>query len=333
MSQIALSLDEIYKLAKKTLLFNGCDEINAEAVAKTVSNAERDGSISHGLFRIPGYIAALKSNKVKGNANPTTQSLTQNAIRVDGDYGFAPIAIQVGIPALIETTNKHGIGVLTIVNTHHFAALWHETEALAENNLIGIACTAYMPSVTPTGATKPLFGTNPISFSWPRKNKTPVVYDMATASMAMGEVQVAARDGHKVPMGTGLNKEGEKTDDPSAIANGGVLLPFGGHKGSAIAMMVELLAAGLVGDMFSFEAKVADNKDGGPARGGEFIMALSPQLIAGEGWNEHAEKFFEQMESLEGVRLPGQRRHNNRKDTGPRNINTELVNKIKSLSQ
>ena len=332
MSQTALSLDEIYKLAKKTLLFNGCDEINAEAVAKTVSNAERDGSISHGLFRIPGYVAALKSNKAKGNANPTIQTLTQNAIRVDGDYGFAPIAIQVGIPALIEITNKHGIGVLTITNTHHFAALWHETEALAENNLIGIACTAYMPSVAPIGATKPLFGTNPISFAWPRKNKTPVVYDMATASMAMGEVQVAARDGHKVPMGTGLNKDGEKTDDPSAIANGGVLLPFGGHKGSAIAMMVELLAAGLVGDMFSFEAKAADNKDGGPARGGEFIMALSPQLIAGEGWNEHAEKFFAQMESLEGVRLPGQRRHNNRKDTGPRNINTELVNKIKSLS-
>ena len=220
MSQTALSLDEIYKLAKKTLLFNGCDEINAEAVAKTVSNAERDGSISHGLFRIPGYVAALKSNKAKGNANPTIQTLTQNAIRVDGDYGFAPIAIQVGIPALIETTNKHGIGVLTIANTHHFAALWHETEALAENNLIGIACTAYMPSVAPTGATKPLFGTNPISFAWPRKNKTPVVYDMATASMAMGEVQVAARDGHKVPMGTGLNKDGEKTDDPSAIANG-----------------------------------------------------------------------------------------------------------------
>ena len=84
--------------------------------------------------------------------------------------------------------------------------------------------------------------------------------------------------------------------------------------------------------MFSFEAKVADNKDGGPARGGEFIMALSPQLIAGEGWNEHAEKFFEQMESLDGTRLPGQRRHNNRKDIGPRNINTELVNKIKSLT-
>ena len=156
---------------------------------------------------------------------------------------------------------------------------------------------------------------------------------MATSTMAMGEVQVAARDGHKVPYGTGLNKDGEKTDNPSDIANGGVLLTFGEYKGSAIAMMIELLAAGLVGDLFSFEAKEADNNDGGPARGGEFIMALSPELIAGQNWNEHAEKFFYQMKSLEGVRLPGERRHKNRLDTGSRSINAELVNKIISLSE
>ena len=332
MTTLALSLNEIYLLAENTLLNNGCDSLNAEVVAKTVTDAERDGSVSHGLFRIPGYVASLRSKKVNGTARPKNTYLTQNTIRVDGDHGFAPIAIQTGIPKLVEVTNKHGVGILTITNTHHFAALWHETEALTEKNLIGIACTAYMPSVAPAGATKPLFGTNPISFAWPRKNNTPVVYDMATASMAMGEVQVAARDGHKVPIGTGLNKDGEKTDDPSQIANGGVLLPFGGYKGSAIAMMVELLAAGLVGDMFSFEAKKVDNKDGGPARGGEFIMAFSPQLIAGNDWNDHAEKFFNEMISLEGVRLPGQRRHNNRKNTGPRNINKELVEKIKKLN-
>ncbi len=331
MNTTPLSLDEIYNLAYTSLSNNGCDEYNAEAVSTTVTHAERDGSVSHGLFRIPGYIASLKSKKVKGNSKPSNIFLTQNAIRVDGDYGFAPTAIKVGIPLLIDTTNKHGVGVLTITNTHHFAALWHETEAIAENNLIGIACTAYKPSVAPAGAKKPLFGTNPISFAWPRKNKTPIVYDMATSTMAMGEVQVAARDGHKVPYGTGLNKDGKKTDNPSEIANGGVLLTFGDYKGSAIAMMIELLAAGLVGDLFSFEAKDEDNNDGGPARGGEFIMALSPELIAGKDWNEHAEKFFKQMTSLEGVRLPGQRRHNNRNDKGPRHINTNLVEKIKSL--
>ena len=331
MNTTSLELNEIYDLAFNVLKKHGCDNFNTEAVATTVTHAERDGSVSHGLFRIPGYVSSLKSKKVKGTSRPSSNFLTQNAIRVDGDYGFAPVAIKVGIPALVETTNNHGVGVLTIQNTHHFAALWHETEALAENNLIGIACTAYKPSVAPAGAKKPLFGTNPISFAWPRKNNTPVVYDMATSTMAMGEVQVAARDGHKVPYGTGLNKAGEKTDDPAQIANGGVLLTFGDYKGSAIAMMIELLSAGLVGDLFSFEAKEEDNNDGGPARGGEFIMALSPELIAGQNWNEHAENFFEQMTSLDGVRLPGQRRHNNRKNDRPRNINKELVEKINLL--
>ena len=186
--------------------------------------------------------------------------------------------------------------------------------------------------VAPAGAKKPLFGTNPISFAWPRPGKTPVVYDMATAAMAMGEVQVAAREGHKVPIGTGLNKDGKETIDPNEIAKGGVLLPFGGHKGSGIAMMVELLAGALIGETFSYETAAKDNNDGGPPSGGEFILAMSPEKIAGSNWDKHSDEFFEKMKSMEGVRLPGERRHKNRLDKGPRNINEELVNKIKSLS-
>ena len=97
-------------------------------------------------------------------------------------------------------------------------------------------------------------------------------------------------------------------------------------------MMIELLSAGLVGDLFSFEAEKEDNKDGGPARGGEFIMSISPELIAGKGWQDHSNNFFEKMLSLDGVRLPGQRRHNNRLSHEPRSINKELVEKIKELS-
>ena len=123
MTTVSLTLDEIYDLAKHTLEFNGCDNINAELVATTVCRAERDGSISHGLFRMPGYVASLRSKKANGIAKPKIKELTQNAIRVDGDYGFAPIAINIGIPALVKITKKFGIGVLTITNTHHFAAL------------------------------------------------------------------------------------------------------------------------------------------------------------------------------------------------------------------
>ena len=97
-------------------------------------------------------------------------------------------------------------------------------------------------------------------------------------------------------------------------------------------MMVELLAGALVGETFSYETAAKDNKDGGPPSGGEFILAISPEKITGSDWDKHSDDFFNKMKSMDGVRLPGERRHKNRLDKGPRKINTELVNKIKSLS-
>lgn len=330
MSTRDLSLDEIYSLAKNVMLANGCDTANAEALADIICRAERDGSHSHGLFRVPGYVKALRSGKVDGKAKPTIRHLTPAVIQVDGHGCFAPLAQAVGLPALTEATEKIGIAALSLVGVHHFAALWPETEYLADRGFVGIACTAYMPAVAPAGSNEALFGTNPLSFAWPRPGHNPVVYDMATASMAMGDVQIAARDGREVPLGTGLDANGQPTTDPAAIAKG-VLLPFGGYKGSAIAMMVELLAAGMTGEQFSFEARDTDNKDGGPPRGGEMIIGMSPAIIAGDGWQDHVEGFVQKLSNIDGVRMPGARRHKNRMDKGPRPINLALIETINSL--
>ncbi len=315
MSTVSLTLDEIFDLAKKTLLANGCDDETASILADLIRNAERDGSLSHGLFRLPAYVGGLKSGKINGKGKPEVKKISPSVIKVQGNNCLAPVVLNKGIPELVKAAKESGVAVLAITNSHHMAAMWPETEMVAEQGLVAFACTSYKPAVAPAGATKPLFGTNPISFAWPRPGKTPVVYDMATASMAMGEVQVAKREGHKVPLGTGLK-----------------LLPFGGYKGSGIAMMVELLAGALVGDNFSYETAAKDNKDGGPPSGGEFILAISPDKLSGNNWDKHSDEFFNKMKSMEGVRLPGERRHKNRLDKGPRNINEELVNKIKSLS-
>ena len=332
MSTVPLSLDQIYELAFNTLKANGCDDENAKILSTLITNAERDGSMSHGLFRLPAYVSGLKSGKINGKGRPEIKKISSSVIKVDGKNCLAPMVLNKSIPDLIVAAKENGVAVLAITNSHHMAAMWPETEMIAEQGLVAFACTSYKPAVAPAGAKKPLFGTNPISFAWPRPGMTPVVYDMATASMAMGEVQVAKREGHKVPLGTGLSKEGKETTDPAEIADGGVLLPFGGYKGSGIAMMVELLAGALVGDNFSYETAAKDNNDGGPPSGGEFILAMSPDKISEKNWKEHSKNFFEKMKSLEGVRLPGERRHKNRLDKGPRNINEDLVKKIKSLS-
>ena len=331
MTTVDLTLDEIHDLAHGAMTANGCNEANAAALADIVTRAERDGSHSHGLFRIPGYVKALRSGKVDGAATPTVTRCTPAVIQCEGHGCFAPLALAAALPVLAEAAQEIGVAALSLTGIHHFAALWPETEFLADRGLVGIACTAYMPMVAPAGSSTKLFGTNPISFAWPRPGKDPVCYDMATAAMAMGDIQIAARDGHQVPPGTGLDSDGNATTDPAAIAKG-VLLPFGGYKGSAIALMVELLAAGLTGERFSYEAKEADNGDGGPPRGGEMVIALSPELIAGPGWQDHVEGFMDRLTGLDGVRVPGARRHRNRRDTGPRAINSTLVDTIRELS-
>ncbi len=331
MSKISMTLEEIHELAKTCFLANGCNEENAAALANTVFTAERDGSESHGLFRIPGYVKSLRSGKVNGHANPSAEHVTPAVIRLDADNGYAPLAIQRGIPLLAEATKAIGMGAMAIHNTYHFAALWPEVEALAEHGLVGMACTAYKPRVAPAGAKKALMGTNPMAFAWPRPGHPPFVFDMATAGKSMGEIQIAARDGHEVPLGTGLDAEGNDTTDPNKIVKGGALLPFGGYKGSAISLMVELLAGGMTGERFSFEAQKLDVPDGGPPRGGEFIMAMSPALVAGADWEEHCESFFATLHGMEGVRVPGQRRHKNRLSDAPRNVNAALIETIKGL--
>ena len=330
MTSTNLSLKEIYKLAYDSMISNGCNEENATALAKIVQTAERDGSHSHGLFRIPGYVKALRSGKVNGKARPSIEKITPSVLRVKGKNCFAPIAQELGLKELVNITRQVGVGVLSLTEIHHFAALWPEVEYLAENDLVGIACTAYMPSVAPAGGKKAFFGTNPIAFAYPVPGKTPIVYDMATAAMAQGEVQIAARDGKKVPLGTGLSRNGELTEDPKKILEG-VLLPFGGYKGSAIALMVELLAAGVTGESFSYEAKEKDNGDGGPPQGGQIVISLSPKLIAGDSWVEHIADFYAKLSSIDGVRIPGERRHQNRLDPSPRKINSELVDTIRGL--
>lgn len=330
-----LSLSEVAALARGCLMANGCDEANAEAVAATVTAAERDGAQSHGLFRIPGYVAALRSGKVNGRARPTATDLAPATLRMDGDGGFAPLAHRTSRPLVAERARTQGLAALGIVNTHHFSALWVEVEALAADGLVAFACTCYTPSVAPAGASRAFFGTNPIAFGWPRgADRPPLVFDQATAAMARGEVMIAARDGHELPPGVGLGPDGRPTTDPAAVLEG-VLLPFGGYKGSAIAMMVELLAAGLVGEGFSFEAARYDNKDGGPPRGGEFMLAIDPAGLGDpEGWLDHAEGFFAGLTALEGVRLPGDRRYANRARTPGEGVRVPqaLYDKIVALT-
>ena len=325
--------EQIFKLAKEKLIKNGCNNRNASAVANTITDAEINGCPSHGLFRLPGFVASLKSGKANGKSNPKISQIAPVVYRIEGGSGFSSLALNVSFNPLIRSARKNGMAAAAIVDILHFSALWHEVEYLAQKGLIGFAFTVGKPVVSPSGGKAPFFGTNPMAFSWPRKNKNPMVFDQASAAMARGEIMIAARDGHKLPQGVGIDRYGKNTSDPGKILDG-CQLPFGGYKGSSIAMMIELLSSGLIGENFSYERGKNDNNDGGPTRGGELLIAINPNLFGNKNnWQSHSESFFKELLKLGGTRLPGDRRIKNKEISKIKGVKVskEMIEKIYEL--
>lgn len=304
-----LSLDEIHQLAIAPLLKHGFSNDQADAIANTVTIAERDGCQSHGLFRIPFYVKALLNEHANPVAVPTLRVSESSVVHVDSHGGFCPLSLRVGEPALVEKARKQGIAALAIHDTYNIAALWPEMERLVEQGLVAFAFTAANSYVAPAGGTKPLYGTNPMAFGFPRDGHPPLVFDQASSASARGEIQLHLREGKPIPEGWAIDVNGEPTTDPEA-ALAGAQLPFGGHKGSSIALMVELLAGALIGDISSAESKAADVNGVGAPLGGEFIMAIDPAHCNGS--SDHlarAERLFADVLDQPGTRLPSQRRY------------------------
>ncbi|POA18377.1 lactate dehydrogenase [Pseudomonas sp. FW300-N1A1] len=307
-----LSYEALVELLDSIFRRHGTSPEVASVLAANCAGAERDGAHSHGVFRIPGYVSTLNSGWVNGQAVPVVEDVASGFVRVDAGNGFAQPALAAGRALLVEKARSAGIAVMAIRNSHHFAALWPDVEPFAYEGLVALSVVNSMTCVVPHGADRPLFGTNPIAFAAPRANADPIVFDLATSAIAHGDVQIAARKGERLPPGMGVDSLGQPTTDPKAILEGGALLPFGGHKGSALSMMVELLAAALTGGNFSFEFDWSNHPGAKTPWTGQLLIVIDPSKAAGQGFAERSEELVRQMHGVGLRRLPGDRRHRER---------------------
>lgn len=299
---------DLLELVREILLRSGFSPDHSLAVARTIVAGERDGCKSHGVYRIEGCLRTLKRGKVVPDAVPELAMDESAIVRVDAKGGFANLAFERGAPALAERARKLGLAALVINDCTHFAALWPEVEALAEQGLAAIAMCPSYATVAPAGGTKPLLGTNPFAFGWPRPGKYPYVFDFATSVAARGELELYRRAGKPLPEGWAVDSDGNPTTDPEA-ALAGAMLPFGGHKGSAISTMIELLAGVMIGDFTSPEALDFLGTTTIAPRHGELIIAFDPARMAGGRLDpvRHGEVLLEAIAG-QGARLPSQRR-------------------------
>lgn len=253
MNEIVLSLDDVHALAMRVLTHNGMSDAHARAIANVIMQGQRDECHSHGVYRLLVCVRSLRKGKVDPQATPTLRPLSSSIVAVDAHRGFSLLSFETGLPVLVEMTRQHGIAAMAINNCYHFSALWPEVEAIAAAGLAGIAMNPSHSWVAPEGGNRPVFGTNPIAFAWPRPGRTPFVFDFATSAIARGDIELHAKQGKPIPSHWAIDVDGQPTTDPK-VALQGAMRTFGGHKGSALAAMVELLGGALIGDMTSQES-------------------------------------------------------------------------------
>ncbi|VDC33590.1 Ldh family oxidoreductase [Pseudogemmobacter humi] len=300
----------------------GMNGVQAGAMARVLTAGERDHCKSHGVYRIEGTLRTVKAGKVNPQAMPVLAPDDGSAlVRVDAQGGFANAAFELALPALAARADKLGMAAMVINDCTHLAALWPEVEAVTAHGLAAMVMCPSYATVAPTGGTEPLLGTNPFAFGWPRADADPYVFDFATSVAARGEVELHRRAGKELPEGWALDAEGRPTTDPEA-ALAGAMLPFGGHKGSAISTMIELLSGIMIGDLTSPEVLDYLGSTTLAPRHGELILAFSPRAFArgrdGDPF-ARAEVLFGAILG-QGARLPSQRRFRARAEAAAQGI-------------
>ena len=329
----AVSLTEAQALGEKILMAHNVEQRNASLTIASLLRAEMEGLPSHGFSRIPYYAAQSAAGKVDGHAVPLVERVKPGVVTVDARCGFAFRAFADGLPVAAQAAQESGVALLAVRNSHHAGVLGFPVADLAEQGLVALGFANSPASLAPYGGTKVTFGTNPLAMACPRKNAPPLVIDLSMGLLARGKILQAAKKGELIPEGAAVDAQGNPTRDP-AKAFDGALLPFGGPKGYALALMVEIMSAALTGATLAIEASSLFTPDGPAPRLGQSFLVMNPAASAGATFVDRVEQLLAYINDQPGTRLPGDRRiglSQQARQSNSIDLPDELLKELRSL--
>lgn len=276
-AEITVSFNEALAAAVAALKSAGASPEHAAATGRALVTAEAEGNAGVGLKHLFTYRDALHAGRIAGTAEPVIDEVSAVVTRVDAREGLPHLGVERASARLIAGAEEQGIAVLTLANGYPCGALGYFARQLAEGHgLAALVAANAGPAVMPaSGGKAKVFCTNPIAFAVPTGEQSPaLVIDQASSSVSMAGLRHYAEAGRAIPEGWGLDPAGHPTTDARA-ALAGSLLPFGGARGANIALLVELLAAGLTGANWSKDAPPFNKGSRSPGAG-LFILAMNP---------------------------------------------------------
>jgi len=324
------SVAALTDLATRALSSAGANATMAAATAEALVDAELQGLASHGMSRIPQYAMHLRNGRADGNAVPIIVKSKGGAVLVDAQNGLAFPACALAVQETIRRAREFGVSFAGVTRSHHFGVAAHHLRAVGDAGLVGLAF-GNSPAAMPTaGGRRPIFGTNPIAATFPRKIDAALIVDLSLSEVARGKVMMAAKEGRAIPLGWALDRDGNPTTDAKAALTGS-MLALGGTKGAMLALVVELLVCALTGAAFGFEADTFFIDEGNQPNLGQAFLTIDPDALAGRDvYLARVEAIVSEMMKDAGVRLPGTRRrelvarHQVTGITIPETLSTEL---------
>lgn len=306
-----ITLDDALQTAIKALAACGASGAHAEATGRSIVAAEAEGNRSVGFAHLIDYCDALAAGRADGHAEPFIDRPKPGVIRIDARTGFPQLGVDRAIEDLIAASRENGIAVLSLKNGYTCGALgWYARRLADDHRLFALVAANAGPPVMPaSGGKRPVFCTNPIAVAMPFADRDSIVIDQSATAGALVTIHQARAAGKTIPEGWALDSDGNPTTDPEA-ALAGSLLPFGGQRGANIALIVELMAAGLTGGNWSVDAP-AFNKGSKSPGVGLTIVAIDVDATHGDGVAAHLRRFYDVLEAEKGVHIPGPRKRMN----------------------
>jgi len=294
--------EEVLRLASDILQGNGMPTSEASIVAKCLVAADLRGIDTHGCNRLPSYMERIRQGVLDPKAKPTLQETTPVVAQVDGHNGFGFLAASLGMEKAVEMAKIYGIGMVSIKHSNHFGmAAWIVQKAV-DADMMSLVFTNSSPALPVWGGRSKLVGVSPLACGAPAGKTKPFILDMAPSIAARGKIYKAKRRGEKIPMDWALDGEGNPTDDPERALEG-VMLPMGGPKGSALAIMMDVFSGVLSGSAFA--GHVTNPYDASrPADVGHFLIAIKPDLfLSVDEFKERMDYLYQRV--VDSERRPG----------------------------
>ncbi len=254
MADIYIPTAALQRWVDQLWLAAGCSADEARLTAEHLVGANLAGHDSHGVGMVPRYVSSWLANELQLNQHVAIRSDSGAMLSLDAQRGMGQSMAFEAMNLAIERARQHGVCVMGLKNAHHIGRIGHWAEQAVAAGLVSVHFVNAMskPVVAPFRGSEARYVTNPFTVGIPVPGREPMLLDFATSAIAMGKVRVAYNSEKRVPGNVLMDAAGECTDDPAALfppagQPGGALLPFAQHKGYALAMVVEVLAAALTG--------------------------------------------------------------------------------------